>query len=300
MDVSHVQRDRQLKQAFEYRLELVAYARSLLGSYAAAGDAVQESMLVVVRKPDQFEQGTSMLAWCRAVVRLEVPRAKQQRQRERTLAERVLDDAIDAAFDAERSALTSLPSTGHCMHTSRRGLTLIELLVVIAIIAILIALLLPAVQQAREAARRTQCKSHLKQIGIALHNYQETNGTFPPFFINRTGNSSRIADVNKGANWLLVPVPAGEFRMGTAVNDDPLETRYEKLVKEPEVQKKLESGEVTKEDLVEHVKRQIGKDKQRRTGPESPQHLVKITQPYYLGVAVRSPKRLTICVPHRV
>jgi len=98
---------------------------------------------------------------------------------------------------------------------SKRGFTLVELLVVIAIIGVLVALLLPAVQAAREAARRTSCQNNIKQLGIALHNYHDTLRVLPPGYVSSNpgvaSNSSWCRSGSlQGAPWTVLILPYAE------------------------------------------------------------------------------------------
>lgn len=96
-------RDRMLKEALTCQSALVAYAHALLADYAAAEDVVQNAFLVVARKHEDFAEGSSMLAWCRGIVRLEIMSHLRKRRREPAMEDRILNDAIEAAFDAHQS-----------------------------------------------------------------------------------------------------------------------------------------------------------------------------------------------------
>jgi prepilin-type N-terminal cleavage/methylation domain-containing protein len=93
------------------------------------------------------------------------------------------------------------------MGALRRGFTIVELLVTVAIIGVLVALILPAVQMSREAARRTQCRNHLKQLGLAFHNYHDRNRMFPPGIQIAPADWGWKSGFDKGYGWTTMLLP---------------------------------------------------------------------------------------------
>lgn len=119
-----------------------------------------------------------------------------------------------AMFAAFRTYFSNRVQRSRFRTCRRVGFTLIELLVVIAIVAILIAILLPAVQAAREAARRSACRNNLKQIGVALHNYHDSNRLFPMATVVKPSNTyiypSKLWNYEPStwcASWIVLLLP---------------------------------------------------------------------------------------------
>lgn len=121
-------RDRVLKEALACQPALTAYAHSILSDFPAAQDVVQNAYVVVARKFDDFEEGTSILAWCRAIVRLQAMAWIRKNRREQLIEDRILQEAIESAFlaqqtggdtavrlDSLRECLQQLPGRGQEM-----------------------------------------------------------------------------------------------------------------------------------------------------------------------------------------
>lgn len=128
---------------------------------------------------------------------------------------------IDRSFPRLKASPMIRKSTNRVpLRVLPRGFTLIELLVVIAIIAILVAILLPAVQQAREAARRSSCRNNLKQMGLAIHNYESTYGTLPPATIPQ--DTTAASGRTRFPSWCfrLLPFLEGSSEYEAAIEQD--------------------------------------------------------------------------------